>query len=78
MSDYLKYTAGAALLGLWAFLVIYLKLDPQDIIGTIKIALLAIMGYAGVTKLQAAPSAAPPETPAPKPGLPTIPLKDGS
>lgn len=78
MSDYLKYAAGAALFGLWAFLVIYLKLDPQDIIGTIKIALLAIMGYAGVTKLQASQPAPPVDVPPAKPGLPTVPLKDGS
>jgi hypothetical protein len=75
MSDYLKYVAGAALFLLWAVLVIYLKLDPNDLIGTIKIAILALLGFAGVTKLQAAPSAT--SSPA-KPGLPTVPLRDGS
>lgn len=60
MNDYLKYAAGGALFALWAGLVVGLKLDPADIIGTIKIALLAIMGYAGVTKLQASPAATPP------------------
>jgi hypothetical protein len=75
MNDYLKYGAGAGLFALWLALVLYLKLDPSDLISTIKLSLFAILGYAGVTKLQAAPSdPAQPITP-PKPtSAPTVPL----
>jgi hypothetical protein len=56
-SDHLKYAAGAGLFILWTVLVIALKLNPDDLIGTIKLAVYAILGFVGVTKLQAAPQA---------------------
>lgn len=77
MNDYLKYAAGAALFLLWAGLVIFLKLDPTDLIETIKLGVYAILGFVGVTKLQAATPAAPaPDVPSkPSNAAPTVPLQ---
>lgn len=77
MNDYLKYAAGAALFLLWAVLVIFLKLDPSDLIETIKLGVYAILGFVGVTKLQAAPGATPPAiSPSKASGAaPTVPLQ---
>ena len=79
MNDYLKYAAGTGLFLLWAALVFALKLDPSDLIATIKIALFAILGFVGVTKLQAAsPGAASTATPLVKSSaLPMVPLSEG-
>ncbi len=53
MNDYLKFAAGAGLYGLWAALVFAGKTDPAPLVYAIGSGITAVIGYAGITKLQA-------------------------
>lgn len=48
----IRYIAGAGLFILWAALVFALKLDPSELIGTIKWGLGALFSYHAITNLQ--------------------------
>lgn len=74
---YIKYASGALLYVLWAGLVIYLKLDPSDLISTIKWGLLALFGYHAVSNLQRVPLPGEPVQPAQRASVPVVPLKEG-
>ena len=78
----LKFLAGALLYALWAVLVWLLKLDPSELVGSIKYALGALGLYHAVTNLQAGQQATLPIALAQlfgqqKTGVPTVPLDKG-
>ncbi len=84
MSDtQLKFLGAVLLYALWAALVWILKLDPADLVGSIKYALSALGLYHAITNLQGGQQQTLPAAllqilgqPA-KPGVPTVPLDKG-
>lgn len=72
MNDYLKFAAGVGLYGLWAALVFAGKTEAGPLVYAIGSGITAVVGYAGITKLQAA---APDTPPAASNAPPTVPLR---
>lgn len=72
MNDYLKFAAGAGLYGLWAALVFAGKTDSAPLVYAIGTGITAVIGYAGITKLQATVQ---PTAPAISNAPPTVPLR---
>lgn len=79
----IKFVSAGLLYALWAFLVWLLKLDPSDLVGSIKYALGGLGLYHMVTNLQGNQQQGLPAVLAQllgssqKPGAPTVPLDKG-
>lgn len=79
----IKFASAAGLYALWAILVFVLKLDPSDLVGSIKYALGGLGVYHLVTNLQSGQQQTLPAAllqllgQPQKPGIPTVPLDKG-